>query len=135
AVDGTVLDTLSDAQGLGGLAVAPNGTVYAADPAHHQVLVLGGTALGGLDRPVAVAVAPDGTVYVADAGDGRVHAFRNGVPAGDWAAAGALSVAASPDGTVFVAEAQTNQITHRNPDGTLIETFSGVNVPHGIATD
>src|SRR5215208_5164111 len=42
ALDGTELEVLSPVAPVAGVAVGPDRTVYAADPARHQVLVLGG---------------------------------------------------------------------------------------------
>jgi hypothetical protein len=102
----------------GALAVAPNGNVYVADAARHQILerladgtfvVVAGTGhvgfsgdggpatLAALSSPAGMTFAPDGTLYLADSGNNRIRKISStgvistvaGNGAADWV----------PDGT------------------------------------
>jgi DNA-binding beta-propeller fold protein YncE len=103
-----------------GIAVAPDGTVYASGMRSYPVSyyspegkLLGGWShnpTGAFGRPVDVAVGPAGNVYVADGYGGRVQIFSAaGKYLGDcdrttgmlrWPSA----VAVAPDGRVYVAD-------------------------------
>ena len=85
---GRALDVWPVGYDVGGLTVAPDGSVWTTDVVGGRVLhhaadgrLLGaygrpGRALGAFGWPHDVAVAPDGTVYVAEILNWRVQALR-----------------------------------------------------------
>jgi RHS repeat-associated protein len=140
-----------------GLAVAPDGTVYVADPNTYgqqvrritpdgQISTFAGNGTPGfsgdegpatnaqLSSPVAVAVAPDGSVYIADQANARV---RRVDPAGvihtvltvtPSDADRLIGLAASPSGGVYVAS--LNVIRFIDPAGaTVVVAGNGTNSP------
>jgi hypothetical protein len=136
--DGTRLATLSTDPDLTGVAVAADGTVYAADPEHGRVLALGsGTVLGGMASPGAVAVAPDGTIFVADGGAGVVRAFGpDGTALRSWPADDPRAIAVTPAGTVLVVDTGGSRVEAFDELGAPQGSFgSGLNVPYGVAAD
>ncbi|HUV87844.1 MAG TPA: NHL repeat-containing protein, partial [bacterium] len=76
--------------GLGGIAVAEDGTVFVTDAHNGRVQYFSpeGVFLGEWGKyntervpgefanPIGIDIAPDGTVYVADFGNHRVQYFR-----------------------------------------------------------
>lgn len=110
------------------LAIAPDGSVWVADPDHHRVAhftadgvplgALGGDA-HGLLRPSGVAVAADGTVIVADTGHQRLQAFHaDGTRRSTWDGGDApgarlrapAGLALAADGTLWVADQEANRV-------------------------
>jgi tripartite motif-containing protein 71 len=84
-----------------GFDVAPDGTVWVADTAHHRLVAYGrdgrllrviggeGTAPGQFERPGGVGIAPNGTLYMADTGNNRVQILAaNGAAIKVWDNAG-----------------------------------------------
>lgn len=139
---------------LGGIAVAPDGTVFVSVPASGDIWrlelpwarsasaapierVWRGDAT--LQSPAGLAVGPDGSLFVADSTGHRVWVIP---PAGeprlvagsvygfrDGAASDALfrnpsDVAVGPDGTCFVADAGNHRIRTISPEG-LVTTLAG----------
>ncbi len=129
-----------------GLATAPDGTVFVADPGNHRVQrftdsgrFLGawgrkGTAPGLFDTPIDLAVSAAG-VYVQDAGNRRIQRFTlGGAFAGAWPIAQScgpsttvpLGIGAAPDGSLYVGVYATDGtritagcIQHYSAAGTL----------------
>ena len=126
-----------------GLAVAPDGTLFAADPLNHRVVAFSrsgvylrafgrvGTGPGHFsqrDSPQGVAVGPDGKVYVADTWNQRVEVFDaqgrfvrswggGPVGAGPGQFYGPRSIAVSASGRVYVADTGNKRIQVFSPTG------------------
>jgi tripartite motif-containing protein 71 len=136
----------------GGIAVAPDGTVYVADSCAGRVQHFGATGhyLGewASVAPHDVAVGPDGRVYVAEY-VGHIAVFdaagrrlgEIGKPG--WGEAGAFQkcrvvnecgvayaypcgpegIAVGPDGTVYATDRNNPRVTRFTPDGAFIDVF------------
>jgi sugar lactone lactonase YvrE len=124
--------------GVAGLAVATNGTIFAAEETGNRVVRFDpGTrartviAAAGIDQPLGLTLTRDGSVLVADSLHGRIVRIgddgtletvldRLGLPVG---------LAASPDGNVYVADHVSHSargtILRLHPDGTTDTVSSG----------
>lgn len=106
AVAGGLEKGASPAQldGVGGLVVARDGTLYISDVGNNRIqkwsagAVVGTTVAGGngagnrcdqLDRPAGLFVAEDDTIYVADSTNQRIMKWREGWLSGMVVAGGA----------------------------------------------
>ncbi len=114
------------------LAVAPDGSVWVADPDHDRVahFTADGVPLGaigaaadaadGLLEPTGVAVTADGTIIVADTGHGRLQAYGvDGTLVAAWDGGDAPGTRlrepvglalAQEDGTLWVADREANRV-------------------------
>jgi streptogramin lyase len=124
------LDAAGALRGVGGLAVAHDGTVYATDPTGGRVVRfsstgadLGAFGAGVLATPLGVAVAPDGSVVVASAGNGRIVRFSGDGSSvlGSFAAGQVYGVAVDSAGTILAAD----------PAGGRVEVFTAAGTPQG----
>jgi sugar lactone lactonase YvrE len=129
----------------GGFDVAPDGTVWVADTAHHRLVAYArdgrlvrtigsqGTQPGQFKSPGGVGVGPDGTLYVADTGNNRIQILAPSGPVlGVWDNAGpdAEQLAAPSgirvgrDGSVFVSRTSSGSSSYRfqrfGPNQTLL---------------
>lgn len=137
----------------GGVAVAPDGTLYVAGFYHQRIQKFAaddrfigqlgdtdkvGIWAGQFNYPTDVALAADGTLYVADGYNDRVQVFD---PKGNflhkWGGPLALnifgpfngwfatvtSITIGPDGNVFVADFYNHRIQKFAPDGTFLTSF------------
>jgi len=135
---------------IGGLAVAPNGDIYAADTWNGRIQEFSPTGVyvrswgqqnlasanlkpDDFYGPRGVAVGPDGAVYVADTGHKRIQVFtadgqflRSIGQAGS--APGQLnepsSVAVTPSGQVVVADYWNSRIQVFNQQGGFVRAFA-----------
>ncbi len=138
------------APGIGGIAVAPNGNVYATDTWNGRVeeftaagqfirawgqqnLNVSGLKPTDLYGPRGIAIGPDGSVYVADTGHKRIQVFssdgrflRSIGSAGS--APGQLnepsSVAVDASGHLFVADYWNARVQEFDATGNYISSFS-----------
>ncbi|MCW5876319.1 MAG: TIGR03663 family protein [Anaerolineales bacterium] len=136
-----------------GLAVAPNGDLYAADSLNHRIQrfsadgqLLGSwggpsdpasMAGGTFAEPWGIAVSPDGRfVYVADTWNHRIQKFSAtgefitawgtfGNSTDGMALYGPRDVAVAADGSVLVADTGNKRIVVYNSDGEYINQIGG----------
>ncbi|MGH2443628.1 MAG: flippase activity-associated protein Agl23 [Chloroflexota bacterium] len=132
-----------------GIAAAPNGDLYVADPPNHRIVEFSasgsklrswgspGSSAGQfaqLDSPQGVAVAPDGDVYVADTWNQRIQVFSpTGAFLRSWGGGpigakpgefyGPRSIAVSPSGRVYVADTGNERIQVFSATGHFITSF------------
>ena len=139
-----------------GVAVAPDGTVYATSSNTSRVerFTTSGDPTGGwggLTDPRGIAVDGDGFVYVAETGANRVSKFGpTGTPVRSWGVGGSgdgefnqpIGVAVAPDGTVYVADYANSRIQHFTADGGFLGKWgewgsanSQFRSPTGVAVD
>lgn len=116
-------------RGVGGIAVAADGTVYATDLGANRIRRFDdrGAELpswGGVREPRGVAVAPSGDVYVADDGNNRVRRLSpQGAELGSWALEDPHGMAVAPDGQVYVTEPGSHRVLRYDAEGKLQEAF------------
>ncbi len=136
-----------------GIAVAPDGTLYAADTTNHRVWHITpqgavlemwgeyGAAPGQFNEPWGIAVAPDGTVYVADTWNHRIQKFDArgryltswgalaqavvGDPAGYSRFFGPRGIAIGPAGMVYVTDTGNKRVQVFDADGNFLRQFGG----------
>ena len=136
-----------------GIAVAADGTLYAADTTNHRVwhitsqgVVLRtwgeyGVGPGQFNEPWGVAVAPDGTVYVADTWNHRIQKFDAqgryltswgalaqmpvGDPAGRGLFFGPRGIVIGADGAVYVTDTGNKRVQVFDGDGAFLYEFGG----------
>ncbi|MEO8585333.1 MAG: DUF2298 domain-containing protein [Acidobacteriota bacterium] len=133
-----------------GIAVDSGGSVFVADTGNGRIVrfdaighreVEWGRAdgAGKLADPQGVAAAKDGTIYVADNGNGRVAVFdRNGefVRAFDvagWKRASLSEpyLALDAGGLVWVSVPLLGEVRGYTPEGRLVTTLRGKDLPEG----
>lgn len=158
-----IRDDNDPANSIGDAAVAPDGTVWVANPDNFRVEhfapdgghlgFIGGFGSGDgqfLD-PIGVAIADDGTVFVVDderdviqrfAADGTFELSfgGHGTAPGQLNFSGMMAIDA--DGTVWVADFGNGRIQAFTPDGTFIAAFGTkgaaagmLNAPNDVAVD
>lgn len=143
--------TLEGARGRG--IVRSGGTLYATDPATHQVWRLSdagtavdrwggyGAAPGAFNAPWDVAVGSDGYLYVADTWNHRIQKLNaQGQPVLSWgrhaqvtvndsstfgAFYGPRSVVVSPTGDVYVADTGNDRVQVFDAEGTFLRWIGG----------
>ncbi len=136
-----------------GIAVAADGTLYAADTANHRVwhitpqgVVLEtwgeyGVEPGQFNEPWGIAVADDGTVYVADTWNHRIQKFDAqgryltswgtlaqatvGDSAGYSFFYGPRGIAIGPAGMVYVTDTGNKRVQVFDADGNFLREFGG----------
>jgi phage tail-like protein len=120
--------------GAAGIGVAPDGTVYVADPAGSAITVVHcdgsvapfaclrgpGPSVGQIDAPEGVLVGPRAALYVADTGNGRVQVvdLPTGVVTGVWTGFSApVDLAADTEGRIYVADRAAPRIARFDAGG------------------
>lgn len=138
----TALASASDSafSGAMGVAIAPNGDVYAADRSNNRIQVFDsngvflrkwgtlGAALGQLSAPEDVVLDNAGHVWVAESANHRVQKFdRFGTPMGFFGGNGsgngefanARGIAYAPDGAILVGDDNNNRVQRLLPTSSL----------------
>jgi predicted membrane-bound mannosyltransferase/DNA-binding beta-propeller fold protein YncE len=136
-----------------GIAIAADGTLYAADTVNHRIWhvtpqgeVLAtwgefGVGPGQFNEPWGVAVAADGTVYVADTWNHRIQKFDTqgryltswgilaqmpvGDPAGFGLFYGPRGIAIGADGAIYVTDTGNKRVQVFDADGVFLRDFGG----------
>jgi len=136
-----------------GIAVAADGTLYAADTTNHRIWhvtpqgeVLAtwgefGVEPGQFNEPWGVAVAADGSVYVADTWNHRIQKFdaqgrylaswgtlaqmQVGDPAGHGLFYGPRGLSIGPDGEIYVIDTGNKRVQVFDADGNFLREFGG----------
>lgn len=137
-----------------GVAVAPDGSVYAVDRLNNKVVKYDangnfvtqwgstGSADGQFNDPRGITVAPDGTVWVADLGNDRIQAFS---PSGAFLRKGTFTdplsqpyaLASGPGGVLWVTDIGLHRVVKvaENPVSTLGFAAGNEQKPTGTPTD
>jgi len=139
--NGSYLGKWSDMGGVLGVALAPNGNVYASDWCRHKIQYftatgsyLGewgrqGSGDGEFDTPTGVAPALNGYVYVADWKNHRIQYFTlSGSFLGKWGSRGSgdsqfnnpCDVAVRPNGDVYVVDMNNHRVQYFTPTGSFL---------------
>lgn len=94
-----------------------------------------GDGPGQLNGPHCIAIDPQGRVWVGDRGNRRLQLFdQNGRLVSEMRQFGTpVSVAFTQDRVFVATPAPENKVTIGTLDGTVLETISGLDSPHGIA--
>jgi DNA-binding beta-propeller fold protein YncE len=136
------LETLGT-YGLNGLAVDPNGNLYAADTGRNRLLVFspngqlikqvghGGSDLGGFTQPMMLAFGPDGSFFVADWENNRIERWDTTFEATNAWSTGyhAWGVATDQTGRVFVPDADHRRLEVYTPQGATLGEIGAPNAP------
>jgi DNA-binding beta-propeller fold protein YncE len=114
-----------------GLALGPDGLLYAADACNHRIQVFtkagefvrqfggAGAEPGRFNLPYDLSFAPGGELYVVERGNQRVQKLtKDGTPLGAWGSPGRKpgqladpwAVAVDKDGTVHVVDTENHRI-------------------------
>ncbi len=149
--DGRFETLASDLDNVSGVAVGPDGEIYAAATGDGTIvrIELGGTRTviaEGLDSPQALAVSPDGTVYAVVGGSGFGEVFsvppfgdavvsidRDGVIRQLAHLPGAAALAFGPDGRLVVAAGSS--VFRLDAGGIAILFARGFQSARGVAFD
>ena len=139
-----------------GMAVSPNGTIFASDRNNHQIHVFDaqrnhvrtfggrGTGPGQLNYPSGLATSADGLLFVANYSNSCVDIFREDGTLIRRLGQGQLNcpvdVTVHANGQVYVADTGNHRVAVLTQDGQLVRTFGSqgsgagqfVN-PYGIA--
>ena len=137
----------------GGVAVAPDGTLFVADFYNQRIQQLRpdgtfvrqwgttgevGVLAGQFNYPTDAALAADGTLYVADGYGDRIQAFNpDGAFSHRWGGPFAMNIfgpfngwfatvtriAIGPEGNVFVADFYNHRVQKFASDGTFLTSF------------
>lgn len=127
-----------------GAAVAPDGTVYVADPGRQAVVALApdGTsrllAGGQFKEPSAVAVLRDRSLVVLDAGAGAAWRVDPSGVLGERLAPGESlygprGIAAAADGRMAIADTGNSRVLILSPGGAVTNRISGLKQPTDAA--
>ncbi|HQE91463.1 MAG TPA: TIGR03663 family protein [Anaerolineae bacterium] len=136
-----------------GIAVAADGTLYAADTTNHRIWHITpqgalletwgefGVSAGQFNEPWGIAVAEDGTVYVADTWNHRIQKFDAqgryltawgtlaqatvGDAAGYSRFYGPRGIAIGPTGMVYVTDTGNKRVQVFDADGNFLREFGG----------
>jgi len=136
-----------------GIAVAADGTLYAADTTNHRIwhvtsqgAVLEtwgefGVGPGQFNEPWGVAVAADGTLFIADTWNHRIQKFDAqgryltgwgtlaqmpvGDPAGHSLFYGPRGIAIGADGAIYVTDTGNKRVQVFDADGAFLREFGG----------
>lgn len=133
--------------GLSGVAIGPDGDVFASDAGYVQRFGRDGTFKarwggwgddeGELRIGAGIAVAPDGTVYVADRWNRRVQAFTSAgqflrVVGGDLRFGDPRGLAFAADGSLLVADAAREKVVRIAAGTGAVTSWHSPNV-RGVA--
>jgi sugar lactone lactonase YvrE len=159
AIDGKWKAAAKDLFGPRGVAVAPDGTVWATDTGNKRLVVYDGDlkqlrTIGKLGSgpeefsdPVGIAAGPDGVLYIADAGNQRVQIldknghFQRQIPVPGWKVGIEPHLDVDDDGTLYVSDPPRNGLLQIDPAGAVKKTItrddSGVELsrPTGVTID
>lgn len=142
------------------VAVAPDGSLYAADSRNHRIVHLDSTGLflnawgsyanaaeglapeGTFNEPWGVAVGPDGNVYVADTWNHRIQVFTaDGQFVRMWSSFvvdglvdvfwGPRGIAVDGQGRVFVTDTGKQRVVVFDSQGNYLSQFGGIGMEVG----
>lgn len=151
--------TVTALYGPRGVAVAPDGSVWASDTGNNRLVrynkmlleprIVGkkGTGPAEFSGPVGIAAGPSGAVYVADVGNRRIQVMEPdgrlqseftfpGWP--EWCEA---HLEVEKDETLYVSDPVKNSVLHLDRKGALLKTWTAddsgkaFSKPSGIALD
>jgi phage tail-like protein len=137
--------------GAAGIGVAPDGTIYVADPAGSRILVIAcdgsvepvaclcgpGPEVGQLDDPQAVLVGPRDALYIADTGNQRVVVIdlASGVITGVFGGFVApVDLAVDSSDRLYVADRDAPAVVRMDLDGNRDAFAVDVVAPKAVAT-
>jgi YYY domain-containing protein len=127
--------TVSELYGPRGVAIGPDGRVWAADTGNGRVMrysanltegvAIGrkGSGPGEFSSPVGIDAGPSGNIYVADTGNRRIQvldsdgAFKQSWPIIGWGEGAEPQLAVDADGTVYVTDPIGNALLELSPEG------------------
>ncbi len=138
--------------GAAGIGIAPDGTIYVADPAGSRILEIAcdgsvapfsclagpGPAVGQLDDPRAVLVGPRDALYIADTGNHRVVVVdrASGVVTGVFGGfTTPVDLAVDSSQRLYVADQDAPAVVRMDLDGYRDPGFAvAVTAPRAVAT-